>query len=366
MKSPLLAAHEALGARMGEVAGVSVPRDFGDPASEYRAVREAGGVADRSDLAVLAMSGRDPVKMLQGLLTNDVAGAPPGHGVYAGVLTPKGRMIADVRAFTRLTADGTEVLLLVAREALEGLTAHLRKYVPPMFARWKDASDELAVIGVYGPEAAALISRVVGEPLPEMPVEGFAEPAFGTEPLVVARTDQSGDPGYDLVVGASAAPALWEALLAQGGDAGVAPVGYGTLHTLRVEAGKPRYGTDITEETIPTEAFESTGLLERTISFTKGCYTGQEVVIRIAHRGHVNRHLRGLLLGDAPVPAPRTPLFHTETRKEIGWTTSAAVSPAMEQTIALGYVRREVAPGGTVRVGEAGAASVVDLPFGKG
>ncbi len=124
----------------------------------------------------------------------------------------------------------------------------------------------------------------------------------------------------------------------------------------------------MTGETIPTEAYESTGMMPRAISFTKGCYTGQEVIIRIAHRGHVNRHLRGLLLGDAPAPAARTPLFHPDTGKEIGWTASAAFSPRMGQSVALGYVRREVAPGGTVRVGsaEGAEATVSGLPFTLG
>lgn len=365
MSSSLLSAHEALGARMTESAGVRVPRGYGDPAAEYAAAREAAAVVDRADFAVLRMWGRDPVKMLQGLITSDLAGAPPGRGVYGAVLTPKGRMLADLRAFTRTTSEGTEILLIVPREALENLREHLKKFVPPMFARWSDVSEEMAVIGVYGPGARELVGRVTGEELEEMPVDGFAEPSFGTEPLLAVRTDETGVEGYDLVVSAGAAPALWDALLAQGTDLGVRPLGHGALHTLRVEAGRPRYGFELTEQTIPAEAYESTGMMERAISFSKGCYTGQEVVVRIAHRGHVNRHLRGLLLGEAPVPGHRTPLFDTGSGKEIGWTTSAAVSPAMGQTIALAYVRREVGPGGRVRVGEDGPeAEVAELPFG--
>jgi folate-binding protein YgfZ len=144
-------------------------------------------------------------------------------------------------------------------------------------------------------------------------------------------------------------------------------VGFGALETLRIEEGRPRYGRELTEETIPTEAFESTGLMSRAISFHKGCYTGQEVIVRIAHRGHVNRNLRGLLLGEAPAPAASAPLFHPETGKEIGWVTSSAHSPRAGQTVALAFVRRELGPGDRVRVGAADGAeaTVSSLPFGS-
>src|SRR4051794_32121624 len=147
--------------------------------------------------------------------------------------------------------------------------------------------------------------------------------------------------------------------------AGARPAGLGAIETLRIEAGRPRFGADLTEDVIPTEAFEESGLMERAISFTKGCYTGQEVIIRIAHRGHVNKHLRGLLLGDAPAPAPGTRLVNAETGKDAGWLTSVAHSPMLGQAVALGYVRREVEPGAAVRLGatDGAAATVVRLPF---
>lgn len=365
MSSPLVASHEARGAWMCEFAGVTVPRDFGDPAAEYLALREAAGVADRADLGLVRMWGKDPVKMLQGLLTNDVAGAQPGQGVYAAMLTPKGRMVADLRAFTRATAHGPEVWMILAREALEGVREHLQKYVPPMFARWADESDVRGVLGVYGPRAREVLSRAIGVDLPDLALDAFAEPDWRGEPLLVTRTDLAGTDGFEIVGPAGVLPGLWEALLDEDAATGARPVGHGALHTLRVESGKPRYGSELTEETIPTEAYESAGLLDRAISFTKGCYTGQEVIIRIAHRGHVNRHLRGVLLHDEPVPATRTPLFHPDSGKEVGWTTSAAVSPKMRQTVALAYVRREVEPGRTVRVGapEGAEAEVVEVPF---
>ncbi|HET6764970.1 MAG TPA: glycine cleavage T C-terminal barrel domain-containing protein [Longimicrobiaceae bacterium] len=363
--STLREAEEARGAVFGEVAGASVPRHFGDSRAEYETVRTAAGVADRGDRARIRMWGKDPAKMLHGLITNDLLKVPAGRGVYAAMLNPKGRMIADLRALRVEREGAPEVLVDVAREALAGTREHLKKFVPPMFARWEDASDSLACVGVYGPLAHQAVARVLAD-VPRLDEDAFAEAAFGDAGVVVLATRELGVEGYDLFVPAEQAGALWEALVAGGAEAGVRPIGFGTIETLRVEAGRPRYGAELTEEVIATEAFESTGLMERAISFNKGCYTGQEVIVRIAHRGHVNRLLRGLLLGDVPTPDIGTPLFNPETGREAGRITSVAVSPRMGQTIALGYVRRELAPDAAVRVGAADGAeaTVSALPFG--
>ncbi|HEX5724395.1 MAG TPA: glycine cleavage T C-terminal barrel domain-containing protein [Longimicrobiaceae bacterium] len=333
-----------------------------EQAAEYRAVRQAAGIAERTDRARIRLWGRDPVKMVQGLVTNDLAGAPEGQGVYAALLTPKGRMIAELRAFRRAGAGGVEVLLDLPREALEGTRAHLQRMVPPLFARWADVSDELGALGVYGPRSRELLERVLDAPVPELAEDATHEAAFAREPVLAAGTRDAGlEEGYDLFAAASALPGLRAALL----ELGAHPVGRETLEVLRIEAGRPRYGAELSEEVIPTEAYGEAGLLHRAVSFTKGCYTGQEVIVRIAHRGHVNRHLRGLLLGDAPAPDPGARLFDPATGKDTGRVTSAAVSPRLGQTVALGYVRREVEPGGVVKVGAADgpAATVARLPF---
>ncbi len=364
--SPLREAEQALGAALTAVAGRGVPLHFGDPAAEYRAVREAAGVADRADRAQLRLWGRDPVKMVQGLLTNDLAGAPPGRGVYAAMLTPKGRTLAELRAFRLERPGGTEVLLDLPREALAGTREHLGKFVPPMFARWADASAEMGAVGVYGPRSRGLVARTLAAEVPPLDEDAFVEARFEDAVVVVVGTRAAGgEEGFDLLAPAAVLPALWSALLAHGEEVGARAVGWEALEALRVEAGVPRYGAELTEETIPTEAFEAIGMMPRAISFTKGCYTGQEVIVRIAHRGHVNRHLRGLRLGAVAAPAPGTPLFHPETGREVGRITSTAFSPLLGETVALGYVRRELGPGDAVRVGAADGvhAGVVGLPF---
>ncbi|MBW3630294.1 MAG: hypothetical protein KY464_13480, partial [Gemmatimonadetes bacterium] len=157
-ESSLRSRHEALEANFAELAGVQVPWRYGSGVGEYAAVRGAAGIVDRSDRAQLRMWGRDPAKMLHGLLTNDLVGAAPGHGVYAAMLTPKGRMIADLRAFKVERAGATELLIDVPREALAGTTEHFKKFVPPMFARW-EVAEQMGAIGVYGPRATDLLLR---------------------------------------------------------------------------------------------------------------------------------------------------------------------------------------------------------------
>lgn len=360
-ESPLRALQDAAGAAWAEVAGRRVARHYGDQAGEYAAVRQAVGLAERGDRARIRMFGKDPVKMIHGLVTNDVLKAPAGQGVYAAMLTPKGRTIAELRIFRRELPGGVEVLIEIPREALAGTRDHLKKFVPPMFARWADVSESVAQLGVFGPHARAIVGRVLGIDPPNGE-DAHAEAELAGVPVTVAATRYVGlEDGFDLFVAAESAEALWSALA----GAGARPVGLGAIETLRIEAGRPRYGADLTEDVIPTEAFEETGLMERAVSFGKGCYTGQEVIVRIAHRGHVNKHLRGLLLGDAPAPAAGTRLINPETGKDVGWVTSVAHSPLLGQTVALGYLRREVEPGATVHLGttDGAPATVARLPF---
>lgn len=362
-ESPLHAQQEAAGAVWTEVAGRRVARHYGDQAGEYAAVRQAAGLAERGDRARIRMFGKDPVKMIHGLVTNDLLKSPPGQGVYAAMLTPKGRTVAELRIFRRDLPTGVEVLIELPREALAGTKDHLRKFVPPMFAKWADVTEETAQLGVFGPNAREIVGRVLGID-PPLGEDAHVEAEHCGAAVMVAATRYVGlEDGFDLFVPADAAPALWTSLA----EAGARPVGLGAIETLRIEAGRPRYGADLTEDVIPTEAYEEAGLMERAISFGKGCYTGQEVIVRIAHRGHVNKHLRGLLLGDAPAPAIGARLVNPDTGKDAGWLTSVAYSPMLGQTVALGYVRREVEPGAAVRVGtaEGAAATVARLPFEK-
>ncbi len=320
---------------------------------EYRSARTDAGVIDRGDRAFVRMYGRDPVKMIQGLVTNDVAGAPLGQGVYAALLTPKGKMLADLRVFRR----EADVLLETSSEALDNVTGTLRKFVPPLFARY-EVVEALAELGVYGPHAA----RVVGEATGLEIGESLAEDAVVSctvsgEELMLVRTLYTGDEGFEAIGSSAALAALRERVIA----AGARPISPETLEVLRIEAGRPRWRAELDEDVIPLEA----GLETRALSRTKGCYTGQEVIVRILHRGHVNWLLRGVLLGDVALPARGAALLHPTDARKIGRITSACVSPRHAQAIALAYTRRELEPPVTVRLERPDGPDVLitDLPF---
>ncbi len=324
-----------------------MPRNYGDPVREYEAARSSAVVIERDDRAFLRVHGRDPVKMIQGLITNDLANAPANRAVYAGLLTPKGKLVAELRALRR----GDEVLLETAETALEPVIAHFKKFIPPLFARF-ERTDRYALLGVYGPKSRALVASLIGTEPPAAEDE-----TAGNETITAIRTRYTGDDGWDLIIDGDAAQAR-ERLI----ELGAQPAGQATLDVLRIEAGSPRWDAELDENVIPLEA----GLRARMISETKGCYTGQEIIIRILHRGHVNRHLRGLLLGDAPSPPAGTELINPSDQKVVGKITSACASPRFAQTIALGYVRREVALPGALVLPNGASITAVELPFTVG
>lgn len=336
--------------RRGTLYGIDVVRSYGDAAAEYRALRDGCGVVVREDRRIVRARGRDPVKMVHGLVTNDVLNAPPMRAVYAALLTPKGRMVGEMRVMRH----GADLLFDVDAGALDGVLAHLKKYVPPLFARFEDVSSAYEVLGVYGAASPAALARITGSNGLVSDEDAMQTVSFEGAELHVIGTRLTGGTGFDVIVPAERRVALHDALLA----AGSAPAGHAALDVLRIEAGVPRWGAELDEAVIPLEA----GLQQRAISTSKGCYTGQEVIIRILHRGHVNWQLRGLLLGEHGVPAHGTTLTRPGEDKTVARVTSACVSPRLDQTIALAYVRREVEPGAELTL-ENHTARVVVLPF---
>ena len=344
---------------MGDLRGAPVARHYGDPAGEYVAATQGVALRIRSHRARWSVDGRQPGPMLKGVVTGrmpgpwtpDVNGVRRGRAEYSVVLTPKGRTISDLRMWRREGAEGDDATLLleVPRAGAAALDLHLRRFLPPRLARMTDVSEETGMLTVLGPGAAdALASHASGLRLESSDLEGMAEGDLfaldvgGVEPLVVVRTGDVSVPAWDLVAGRADVDALERAL----GGAGVAHIGSGVWESLRIEAGRPAFGADLTDQVIPIEA----GIQARAIDYEKGCYTGQEVIVRLRDRGHVNRHLRRLRLGDGPTPPAGTELWRSDGEKVVGMITSAAMSPRMG-SVALGYVRREVAAPGTVRVG---------------
>lgn len=297
----------------------------------YRAFRESSAVVRRGDRGVLLVSGPDRLIWLQGLVTNDVASLKPGESRYAAYLTPQGRMITDMRVIN--AEDGA--LLEVPASLAESLRARMDALLFSEDAQIADISSRTAVIDVHGPHAS----------LPPS-VNGMA----------TIRHDQFGVPSFTVFVARADEAAVVEAIVA----AGAVETNLETLDVLRIESGTPLFLVDMDEHTIPLEA----GIEGTAISFTKGCYVGQEVIVRVMQRGggRVAKKLVGLLL-------PKESGAHSGDAlragdREIGRVTSAAWSPALERPIALGYVHRDFAsPGTAVEVVTIATATVTSLPF---
>lgn len=322
---------------------------------EYRALREGAGLLERSERGRLRLTGADRRTYLQGLLTNDIAALSEGRGCYAALLTANGRMVTDMRVLEL----GDSVLLDLPAALTGTIGDRLDQFIFSEDVRVSDVSAAVAQLGLYGPESAAILAAALrGVPgLADPPdaarlasLQPFENLRAGTDAaLVLAASDDFGIDGFDLFVEAGSKAALARALT----DAGAVPIGPEAAEVTRVEAGRPLFGVDMNEDTIPLEA----GIEDRAISHTKGCYVGQEIIIRVLHRGHgrVARRLVSLRV-DGTVPARGDRISAGE--REIGEVTSAVHSPRLGHAIALGYVRREHAEPGTA-VTISGAQSAV-------
>ncbi len=301
-------------------------------AEEYRALKEKavmGAVAAGSPIAV---RGKDRKEYLHGLLTNDIRGLMPGRGCYAAWLTPQGRMLTDLHVF-----DLDDMVLLDVPAQLSAAT--LQRLDRSLFSedvQLSDLSHVFTSVWVHGPAAAETVQKVLTASAPDSWLDYQNERLeFGGGTVVLVRVDQLGAPGFCIYVDPARETDLRRALEA----AGTPQVDPATIETARVEAGYPLFGVDMTEDTIPLEA----GIEDRAISFTKGCYVGQEVIIRVMHRGHgrVVRKLVGFRL--AGVSSRGAKIFAAD--REIGWVTTAASSPRLGP-IALGYVHRDFVTAG--------------------
>lgn len=344
------------GAKFGSWRGCRVAEHYGDVQAEVRAVRQGAGVLDRTDRAFLTASGPDAASYLHRMTSNEVSGLEPGQGRYALQLDAQGHIIAD---FHMLRMDD-HVLLETDWLRRGPLREVLEKYIVADDVEVADASEQLAELAVEGPQSGRLLKAAVSQGVLPGAELNHAWVRFQETPVLVVRVSETGEEGYRLIFVVEYAQNVWDALAAQRRAVEWKPVGQAALNILRTEAGIPWYDADIDERTLPPEA----GLEHRAISYTKGCYLGQEVIERIRSRGHVNRKLTGLRLsleGAAP-PAAGTKLL--ADGKEVGQITTAVNSPTLGAAIALGYVRREqLEPGTRLGVEGGGTAEVAALPF---
>jgi folate-binding protein YgfZ len=304
------------------------------PSPDYEIASTACGLLDRSERGKLALSGDGAKEFLQGQVSNDTEALVPGTGCYAAFLTPKGKMLGDLRVLDA----GNELLLDTERVALQELFNMIRRFSIGFDVELHKRTLESALLSLIGPGADDVVGGV--------PPEEHAHVATAIDGIA-ARAIRT-DVGIDLLCDAGDADALKAAL-------GVPEVSEAVAECVRIERGRPRYGIDLDDSVIPQEA----GLNDRAVSFTKGCYVGQETVARLFYRGKPNRQLRGLRLSADACAGDRL----DADGRQVGQITSVTCSPTFG-SIGLALVRREAPVGTTVKVGDDGiTAEVVELPF---
>lgn len=352
---PLQSLHAAAGARWSEIDGWSMAMDFGDPAAEYAALDRGAGLLDLSFRGKLRLTGPDRATFLHNMVTNDITALQPGQGCNAAKLTVQGKMEAALRVRCTTAALWADVDPGATGKVLDDL----RKHLIMEDARLDDVTGDWALLALQGPRSPHALAAVGVDPAPLTAHLEHQEVVIAGVPVTVTRCDHAGTVGFDLWVPAAAAPGVWQACL-ESGEA--RPVGLAALDVRRIEAGLPWFGAEITGEQFPMEA----GLEAGWISYTKGCYLGQETISRLHHLGHVNRMLRGLRFDPGAAP-PEPGAAIQSGGKRAGTVTSSARSPRLGRAVALGYLHRDfAAPGIAVTVDDRGThlpAEVCSLPF---
>ena len=351
VRSPLADYHVSQGASLGDYHGAIIPAGFSNPRDEHTAVRQAAGLFDFSFRAKFVMTGEHRVRFLQGMVTNDVKDLAPGRGTYAAMLNARGHILADLRIYCaedRFLIDTDADLCDKAMQSLQRYIIADRVKLEPL-AVW--------ALSFQGPRARPLLEKTLHVDLPLLEEFDHFSSNYAGYPVRVVRASSTGEDGYEVWMADKGMMGVWGAACGQAPTYDMLPCGTDALESLRIEAGIPRYGAELAEDTLLLEA----GLLDA-VSFTKGCYLGQEIVERARSRGQVNWKLVGLTIDSSQPPAPGEKLVSGD--KEIAEITSACLSPTLGKTIALAYVRREVAePGTRLTLASGTPAEVTALPF---
>jgi len=357
--------HRRHGAAMVEREGWLLPANYGDAAAEYEAVRgwHSAGLFDLSARGRVEVSGAEAVQFLNGMITNDVKTLAAGAWMPAAFPNPQGRLVAAARV-ARATEEQS---FLIDTDPATRATVFkaLERFTLAGDFRVRDLAEDTAYLTVQGAGAAEIISRALGEDAARIERGRVSViTRHAGRPLTVLRATYTGEDGFDLICDVGSAGELWDALVA----ADARPAGWDALEVLRIEAGMPRYGVDADDSNVITEAN-----LDDAVSYTKGCYVGQEIIARIHWRGHVAKKLSGLLLDDEGSAArPGAKLKTADGARDAGRITSVAHSPRLGRQIALAYVRYDfLEPGTELSVagegdGDAGRATVAALPLVRG
>jgi folate-binding protein YgfZ len=358
LDTPLAALHASAGAKMAVWFGCALPDHFGDTAAEYRYANQGVALEDKNYRACLRFTGPDRVRYLNAILTNNIKDLPAGQGNISLLLNPQGHILAELETY----AFADRHLCVSYAMIREQLIPWMDKFIIMDDVTLTDETEQYGTVALEGPKAAAVAKEVSGINIAPLGELASTDGAVHSIPCRVVKRSPGGVPGAEFVVERAQLAPLWQILLETARKHGGGPVGYAALSGQRLAQGIPWFGYDFGDKQIPHEA----GLENSHISYTKGCYTGQEIVERVRSRGHVNRRRVGLLFSGDAVPEAGAVLTmdgSASDNKEAGYVTRAARIWDPPRVIGMGYVRKEAeAPGTTLRW-PSGTATVIHLPF---
>ena len=352
IETPLAELHRAAGARMGTWFGCALPDEFGDWREEYRFARESVALVDKNYRAYLEFTGPDRVRYLNAILTNNIKDLKENHGNVSLFLNPQGHIQAEIETY----AMADKLFCVSYAMIRERLVAGLDKYIIMDDVTLTDQTEVYATVALEGPKAAQVVKEVSGVDLGELSELESRKVSVGAISCGLVKRSPGGLSGGELLVLREEAEALWKIIAHAARKYGGGPMGYTALNALRLELGVPWFGYDFGEKQIPHEA----GLQDSHISYTKGCYTGQEIVERVRSRGQVNRRRVDLIFDGASAPNAGETL--TVDGKEVGSVTRAAVPSFLAQAIGMGYVRKDHNAAGSQLKWCGGAAVVSKFP----
>ena len=359
MKHSLLHDHHAnLGARFVDVAGWEVAANYGDPVAEHSTVRRAVGMADLSHRGKCRVTGEDRTKWLQSIISNDILPLAPGQGLYSSLLTHKGKMLTYFRLFVLQDA----LMLEDVGDLGDSTFQSLRKFLLyGTKAKLDNCAESWGLLLLSGPKTPLLMQSAWNVDVTGLSSLTFLDQDIAGRPAMIVRSEETGEFDIEILLPSTALVAAWERLWEVGVPLGLRPFGAETREVLRLEAGLPMAGRELTEDIVPPEA----NLEGKAFSLNKGCYPGQEVVARMDTYGSVRRRLSGLALADSVIPPPGSKLFSGD--REVGWVTSAAHSLSLGHPIAFGFPLRDFSNPGTELAieinGQRHSATVRPLPF---
>jgi folate-binding protein YgfZ len=348
LTTPLAALHAAAGAKMGVWFGCALPDYFGDAAAEYRSARDTVALIDKNYRAYLSFAGPDRVRYLNAILTNNIKDLAAGHGIVSLLLNPQGHILAEIETY----AVADRLLCVSYAMIRERLIEVLEKFIIMDDVTQVDETPRYGTLALEGPKAAALVKEVSGADLAKYQELSTRGGKVGSIPCFITKRSPGGVPGAEFLAESQKLPELWQVLLDAVRWHEGAPMGYAALSAARLAQGVPWFGYDFGEKQIPHEA----GLQDSHISYTKGCYTGQEIVERVRSRGQVNRQRVQLSFSGDIVPAADAILILDS--KEVGHVTRAARIWDPTRVIGMGYVRKEASASGTVLQCAGGTATV--------